>query len=920
MSPGTTATASGPPVVEAARLEAAAEPGQILCSEFVRVMARGRGNHHFDELGPLDLKGLAGPLSACVVLWDAPDHAALSIPLSGNLTRSAQLQFVAREQELSLLRRLIAEPRTTVAWIAGEPGIGKTRLAAEAATDQPVVLFGRASQDLGLPLQPIIEALRSFTQSCPPDRLQGSLGDHPEELRRLLPDLDKLLPDLGAPIEDSSDSGRYRLFEAIRSWLVTLASTTPTLVVLDDLHWAGEQTVGLLGHLVQSADEVPLTVVATVRDTDPHASPAVAALLDELASSDCNHVIELDGLDVDAVSSLVRSRQADLDAAELIAHASHVRERTGGNAFFITTVLADDGSNESDIARAVRRRLGGLDDEVRALLATAALVGLEFDLPVVATTLGMDDVRALDHVETAVRAALVDEAGVNTFRFAHALVRDGLSDEIGPSRRARTHAQIGAAIESVHAGRLDQHVAALAHHYGRAADAGLATDRARHWLGELGRQALSHTAYVEADGYLRRALSFAESATEAERAALLCDLGEAQWKSASVTDGLDTLVEAAELAAGCGDAETLGRAAWETEDAAARWGLMTDEVADLVERALAAIGPEQTPRRCRMLGALARTSFLVGRSDRAREAYDEAVALAGRLDDPLSSVYSLGQAYQLTIDPSSIRERLKIGRQLRTIAARARHPQVDLGWRPSLGFAAYELGLGTEARAAMDPYAALARRLGDRAGIYVGLLFASTDSLSRGRTSLAEELASQASELAQSSDGAYGMQMFSIRREQGRLAEARPVLEMLARQGTEGAWLPGLALLYIEVGEFDAARTTFDQLAASDFEDLPHDARRSLTLAYLAEVCAAIGDRVRAERLYELIEPYDGLIMWMVPTASAGPAGRYLGMLAALLGEHDKARAHFEDALDLADCIDGVIWRNRIERELAALP
>ncbi|MGH9283993.1 MAG: AAA family ATPase, partial [Acidimicrobiales bacterium] len=233
----------GSPLVEAARLKAAAAAGQILCSEFVRMMARGRGGHELSAVGFLDLKGLPEPLAACEVVWaPAPD---VTFALPPEIDTGPARPFVSRGLELELAGAVVADAertRAAVLWILGEPGIGKTRLAAEIARraqgDGAVVLFGRCKEDLTLPYQPFLEALRSFAAQVPDEELADRLGAAPDELIRLLPELAPRLRHRNDARTSSPEAEQYRLFEAVRSWLAAAGGAHPVVVVIDDLHWA----------------------------------------------------------------------------------------------------------------------------------------------------------------------------------------------------------------------------------------------------------------------------------------------------------------------------------------------------------------------------------------------------------------------------------------------------------------------------------------------------------------------------------------------------------------------------------------------------------------------------------------------------------------------------------------------------------
>ena len=191
----------------------------------------------------------------------------------------------------------------------------------------------------------------------------------------------------------------------------------------------------------------------------------------------------------------------------------------------------------------------------------------------------------------------------------------------------------------------------------------------------------------------------------------------------------------------------------------------------------------------------------------------------------------------------------------------------------------------------------------------------------------AEQLASQAFEIGRDAhgmempSGVYGVQMFTIRREQGRLAEVAPLLRRFVDDNPDDkAWRPGLALIACEVGFEGAARKAFEEMAAADEFALPADAKRALTLSYLAEVCTRLEDSARAEQLYELLLPYrSNVILAPIATVCCGAAARYLGMLAGTMVHWTAAEEHFERALTLDEGLHAWPWLAHTQHEFAAL-
>jgi DNA-binding CsgD family transcriptional regulator len=214
------------------------------------------------------------------------------------------------------------------------------------------------------------------------------------------------------------------------------------------------------------------------------------------------------------------------------------------------------------------------------------------------------------------------------------------------------------------------------------------------------------------------------------------------------------------------------------------------------------------------------------------------------------------------------------------------------------------------------------RRVVDRSRVamfsYMARVYDATFALINGRFDEAARLAEAADEYGASTQmdfraGVYGMQMYVIRREQGRLDEVAPVLR-LAVQAAEksGVWLPGLAAAFAEMGMLDEARRTFTPLAQDGFAGIARDTMWPCCLTYLAEVCIALGDRPHAEVLYRELVPHRGLNVVVGFTVCLGPAERLMGGLAALLGRRHDAERHFAAALQLADRACSGPWQARV--------
>ena len=451
----------------AARIRALASGDDIMCSRATAELAADSlpGSVSLVELGPQQLRGLhrtevvfrvvrhgpdatAAPGPGNGVLPDEPPSGARSLPprLEATLTGPP---LVGRRQERSVLEEHWHRGRRgdrQAVFVSGEPGIGKTRLAAEVAriaeADGATILYGHADEGLGVPYQPFVEALRSHVDGCNDDELRRSLGDYPGELVRLLPEIATRVSSLPPPLRSDAATEQYRLFDAVTSWLSTISRRTPLLLVLDDLHDAADPTFLLLRH-VASSQHLDALVIATFRQSEPSRVNAPLRLLADLRTAlpvgSVEH-IELRGLDEADVSEFFEGASGhELDEAAQ-AFAATLHTHTGGNPFFINEILrnlvetgaiatgsrafSDVRLGEIRIPAAARdvilRRVARLSDQAQHALTVAAVIGNEFDVDILEAVTGIGDDDLLLALEEALVARLIEERGLERFTFAHA--------------------------------------------------------------------------------------------------------------------------------------------------------------------------------------------------------------------------------------------------------------------------------------------------------------------------------------------------------------------------------------------------------------------------------------------------------------------------------------------------------------------
>ena len=925
----------GTPVVEAARLVEVARPGQILATAIVQVVAGGRaGGVLFDDIGLLQLKGFPEPVPACQVRWEALPPL---VPLPVLLTDKGPV-FVAREQEMERLEQLWKEAAAgelRLALLAGEPGVGKTRLAAELAGKVHelgvTVLAGRCDEDLGVPYQPFVEALRHFVDHVPAEELAGRLGRYGGELVRLVPEAEGV-PGLAPPLQSDPETERYRLFDAVAAWLAAASKDEPILLVLDDLQWSAGPTLLMLRHLISRRTEATrLLVVGTYRDTELwHDHPLVEVLAD-LRRQEGVERFSLTGLDQSGVARFMEQRMGHRLADEELPLAQAIYQETEGNPFFVREVLrhlAESGIDgqpvvELGIPEGVRevvgRRLARLSKETNDVLRVASVVGTAFEVPVLQEAEKLDEEQLISALEEATQARLIVDAPGNRYRFAHSLVRHTLYESLSAARRVRLHMRVGEAIESVHALHLDEHMPALVHHWSRAAAPRAETARAVGYALRAGDLAQAQLAHHEAAAYYRQGLELleADGGDDAQRAKLLVLLGEAQHRMGD-PGYRATVLEGARLAERIGDAYGLARAALAGYRGLWTMSLGVDrERVAALEAALRGWEGREDLVRARLLANLAVELMFVDRPRRLALS-DEALAVARRLGD----LPTLGRVLLSRIaaiwEPGALAERRAHVGELLVLAVDLGDPFVKV-WAELYGFeTAMEVGEIDEA----DRLLAEAQRTAlevERALRWFAEFPRAGRALFAGRVEEADTLAREALEIGRTTQPLnefriiYGVQRFEIRLEQDRLEEVLPALVEAAGSGIAESRAM-LAQAYCELGRLDDAREVFDPLMAV-LPDMPPDPNWIIAVIRSAAVCADLGDRVAAGRLYPLLAPYadrtagNGVI-WL------GSVAHYLGVLATTLERFDDADRHLAAGEAAHERLGAPGWlaRTRLER------
>ena len=488
--------------------------------------------------------------------------------------------FVGRTAELDRLCRALDEAgahRPTVRLVAGEAGIGKTRLVSEfagrARESGAHVLVGGCLQvgGTGLPYAPFVAALRPLLRGLGEARLDELIGPGRQELARLLPDLGPIEPRTEPNRPDGSLTGtaaQARLFEIVLGLVRRLSEDATVLLVVEDLHWADASTRDLLSFLVRSMRDAAVACVATYRSDELHRRHALRPLLAELQRLHNVDDIELGGFGrAELTEQMAGIMGEEPDPAVVEA----VLDRSGGNPFFVEELVAA-GDVRLGLPRSLRDtlddRLRQLAPETQRSLRVASVAGERVHHRILAAVVDLPEEAMVEAIREAVdHHLLVPTAPDETpgYAFRHALVQEAAYEELLPSERTHLHAAYAQAIETDAQVRLDDPsgtAALLAHHWLMAHDLEQALPAAL----EAGRTAATGFAFADARAYLDLALEL--------------------WPKVdpgALPDGIawtTVLEEAAEASAQAGDAR---------------------RSIDLVRTALAEIDPIEDPRRAGVL-------------------------------------------------------------------------------------------------------------------------------------------------------------------------------------------------------------------------------------------------------------------------------------------------------------------------------
>ena len=625
----------GSAVNVAARIGSAAATGQLLISDVVRGLVRTGGGFPLRDRGSVSLKGLSEPVHLYEVVWSgdaqtdlaAPaEVASLPLPRLPQVAPSAS-PLVGRARQVDDLRARIAALRDGgggTLLVAGDAGIGKSRLLRDAlfAAQPLAILYGACGHsETPPPYEPFVAIIRSIVRE----------PDGEAALQRTVPELLSLTPEATASSQTVPD--RDRLFGAFLRALRLYARAAPTVLLVEDLHWADEGTLAILQFLADEAAPTPYLVVGSYRSDELHRRHRLRPFLAALARRPDVATIELAPLGSDDALQLLKALPQLSDAAA--AELSAISERAEGNPLFLEELAQTHRAGHGEVVpksltETVLQRTARAGANAERLLTYLALVGTRADYDILEVLMEAE-APLIEGARAAVEQSLVLEDG-DGLAFRHALIREAILGDLMSRERRALHRSVGEAMERLH-GNDPEYAGDIAQHLGAAGLPG----RALPFAMRAGERALRLHAAEEATRIYEHAVEWSQPST-IDRMQALEGLGRAYARQLFARKAMSTYQEALDLARSLGSQEDVARITlrrtfvmpWGREEYAS-WQAAWDAAEPLDQHASLA----------RIAAGLARRAYLYFDDERGAAWLDRALTEARRAGSRWHELWAL---------------------------------------------------------------------------------------------------------------------------------------------------------------------------------------------------------------------------------------------------------------------------------------
>ena len=562
----------GAAVNVAARVASKAKGGEVLVSEIVRQLVGPIAEMKFDFRGRYKLKGFPDR-------WRLHQVTAGEVKDLPRVVTSAE-GFVDREHERLDIRMAMdraAGGNGSTVLLTGAPGIGVSRLASEAAAEASargwLVLTGRCLEKDGEPYGAFREILAAAVAGSTAKALQEGAGTAAPLLAALVPSLRLKARGIGAAHEVAADKLREQLFKGTHGLLTRVQGVRPLLVVVEDLHWADEATVLMLRDLAERVGSSRMVLLGTYWDTELDSGRPFATVVSRMLRRRRAQRITLGRLSDQDVEKMI----AGLAEAPLSPVAVQgIQAATEGNPLFVEhsvlyfaeseNLLEGGGAahasyteEDLELAQSVRgligRRIQRLSEPAQRMLVAAAIIGRDFDVPLLEAFGELSGHELRDALEEATRGRFLVAAMRETYRFAHELVRQRVLASLPLPRLQAYHLAVADTLERAYGKSAGEHAAEIAYHLyqaGTSADA----HRTAQFLGQAAANALTIGAFEEVLRLVDSALQLVPPDQIRDRASVLASRGQALWGLGRVDEAKAAWRGAAERYEELGDKKT----------------------------------------------------------------------------------------------------------------------------------------------------------------------------------------------------------------------------------------------------------------------------------------------------------------------------------------------------------------------------
>jgi class 3 adenylate cyclase/tetratricopeptide (TPR) repeat protein len=881
-----------------------------------------------------EIRDAFGLIAAAGVSGDATSHDAAA------LDRITDSTFLGRERETHELRAAIDDAvgrRGRTVLISGEPGIGKTRLASEAAAYAGLrgaqVLWGRSYAGAGAPAYwPWVQVIRDYARSHDAETVASDLGSGAFEIAQIVSEIRERMPEIPESPSLDAEQARFRLFDSVTRFLIGISERQPLAIVLEDLQQGDHPSLMLLAFIARELAHSRVLLLGTYRDDELPGDHYLNEVLTALSKERGYARIKLRGLSDQHVKAMLEAvLQQPLERRDELNLADAVCRESEGNPYFTEEIIRHlidsevldwrngrwvtnirDGA-ELGIPRGVHevvsRRLEKLPVETLELLSTAAVIGREFDLQILTHVSGLEADAVLARMQPALEGAIVRQATGEPGRygFAHGATRDALYDDLSAPRRSQLHIAAGEAIEELHEDRIESHLSAIAFHFAKAAPYGDAAKAADYawWAGE---RAAATYAYEDAVGLYSTALRLFDTISEVvpqRRCDLLLALGDARWRAGEAEAACKTFDEAATIARELGLQDHYARAALGYGGGPGGFSITDradERLVAMLDEALELLPARDSALRVTVLSRLALELRRKGALAEADRASAQAIEMAERVGDTKILLLAMHSRQWSTLGPDRIDEAIASGEEMARLARIVGDRDMEFEGHQLRLIALAQLG---DFRAVDQEIAAcdrLAGELHQPRYLWQTAVFRTMRALMQGRYKESERLAQAALSIGERAEPevaavVFGAHSFLTRLADGTLDQLRDVArEAAARYGQ--AWPASYVWLLTEIGQLDEARARFAEIAADGFEALRRGSDWLTSICVLSMASIPIGDQEAASALYELLVPYqDRCTLFLAGAGCLGSNHTFLGFAAAAAARHQDAVHHFDLAL-----------------------